>query len=949
MDDFFNHDVAEWISKSVSRMDDDEAEMFTRFFVYEVHKQDIENNRRTIDRHVEEVQKSILADLTPELRELVSKAWEGPETPWEDLYGKPQPRAKGTGRWVKIGFEAGGKDTPVKYRTKRGKEIDVTTSLNRAGQTGTTFADRWTASGPNDHSTNERTYRRVQAGAQLLEHVPDKRVKAAAQVGQFAGQFGPEAEKVVGPAARRTAYRYRGTERMPDKQLITYREQALTTTAKRTFRDSDFNSTRPPQLSPEQKMSASEDAAVGYLYKRLPSKRLSTLHRESGKLPPSEGVIINRDGDIVTQAVGYNEDHYLPFNLKNLKGLQGGSYVRTRSTGGLTSEDIYTGLVAGARSITVVSRSGVFTIDFEDDLRGGRRYSDKARQMIGRYAQTLDAVQSEKVSRRGLDPDERADIREEVEAEMEGVGYKSQEIEAEIKRREEEYKAYPKLSKAELENIKLKAMEAVQSGKGPRSEGSERYVPKDPKKAFNYYRSEFMDAAMEEKQNRMYRLDAEGYEAAMQALEEQFPYYIARAEVKKLPRGGTEKDSGYVRPNYNRPKAVRAGYFDEEINGKGKFSASELHYQNYGRRPAESAAVGDEGKKEAGAAAKPSKVNLAEVRSQRMVQERRNASVAAAAEAVGAFELDKVKQPMLTRYRETPDIQLFKPSDIDAMISELNSVKGMVLSSDIRSKYPAESAAFEAAMRGVERTDAQVKSRVPFSEDNWNPDVVSHVPQRWSDDDEHSSGHEPLVYQRAWAKTINDARLGRDITGVEMTDEQLRAKQKQYSDIYSAAKNLAANPDDAKGMERLATAMDGAGMTEQQIIGLEEAFDRGGATGLAPVVEENKKKALGVVKLRSILVASEGKLSAAPDAPESSALKGEIVRSTTSNSSLASQLNKRVDQSSYTPEVRVKVKDLAIALDSNDDQSIEDALEALPRHLQDELRPQVHRELLDRD
>ena len=99
-------------------------------------------------------------------------------------------------------------------------------------QTGTTFAVRWTASGPNDHSTNERTYRRVQAGAQLLEHVPDKRVKAAAQVGQFAGQFGPEAEKVVGPAARRTAYRYRGTERMPDKQLITYREQALTTTAK---------------------------------------------------------------------------------------------------------------------------------------------------------------------------------------------------------------------------------------------------------------------------------------------------------------------------------------------------------------------------------------------------------------------------------------------------------------------------------------------------------------------------------------------------------------------------------------------------------------------------------------------------------------------------------------------------------------------------------------------
>ena len=73
---------------------------------------------------------------------------------------------------------------------------------------------------------------------------------------------------------------------------------------------------------------------------------LYNLQLASGNTPPSEGVIINANGQIVTQAVGYGDDHYLPFNLKNLKALKGGEYIRTRSVGGLTSEDIYTGLIS---------------------------------------------------------------------------------------------------------------------------------------------------------------------------------------------------------------------------------------------------------------------------------------------------------------------------------------------------------------------------------------------------------------------------------------------------------------------------------------------------------------------------------------------------------------------------------------------------------------------------
>lgn len=930
MDDFFNHDVAEWISKSVSRMDDDEAEMFTRFFVYEVHKQDIENNRRTIDRHVEEVQKSILADLTPELRELVSKAWEGPETPWEDLYGKPQPRAKGTGRWVKIGFEAGGKDTPVKYKTKRAKEIDVTTSLNRAGQTGTTFADRWTASGPNDHSTNERTYRRVQAGAQLLEHVPDKRVKAAAQVGQFAGQFGPEAEKVVGPAARRTAYRYRGTERMPDKQLITYREQALTTTAKRTFKDSDFNSARPPQLSPEQKMSASEDAAVGYLYKRLPSKKLSTLHRESGKLPPSEGVIINRDGDIVTQAVGYNEDHYLPFNLKNLKGLQGGSYVRTRSTGGLTSEDIYTGLVAGARSITVVSRSGVFTLDFEDDLRGGRRYSDKARQMVGRYAQTLDAVQSEKVARQSLSPDERAEVREEVEEELGDMGYTTTQIEAKIREREKEYSRSPQLTRSEVDEINHKAMEAVQSGKGPRGEGSERYVPKDPKKAFNYYRSEFMDAAMEDKQNRMYRLDAEGYEAAMQALEEQFPYYVARTEVKKIPRGN-EKDTGYVRPNYNRPKAVQAGYFDEEINGKGKFSASELHYQNYGRRSAESAAVGDEGKKEATAKA-PRKLNLNESRANVRTQQMRDAAVTEAVNLASSLSVENAEKlyPMLTKNRKEFNVSSLSASDIDKLMDEVEGVAKLAASEAGRANYPGAATKLEEYLNTYRRKDKELKSRTPFDQSKWNPERVEEIPQMFADRPEHHPGSSPEVYERALNKVFARRELSGKISA-EMTDKQLMVEEKKYSDLYAAAASVKADPKDATAANKLENALIRADKPDGGIQRLFAEIDEGSLGTLEMLLQEEKKRVMGIKEARSIMAAAGDAAPSSTSGPQT--VKGEVVRSTAATKSFnINNLKDLLASGSNLPrDTRDKLDRLAKEWEHGDEVGIMEAVHDLPK------------------
>jgi hypothetical protein len=956
MDDFFNHDVAEWISKSVSRMDDDEAEMFTRFFVYEVHKQDIENNRRTLNRHMEEVNSRLWGMLDDDNLALVSKAFD-PDTPYEERFGKPQPRDRG-GRWSKIGVtvERGKGPRPSKQgaaiydrdKVKVGR-VDLSNALSATDEYGSAFSQAWNQSGDNDHNTNERTYRRVRAGAQLLNNVPNKNVQAAAAVGDFAGKFGPEAEKVLGPAARRTAYRYRGTERMADHELGKIRDAAMISVRRRMYSDTDMKQKGGvPALTPEERMAASEEAATRYLFGRLPKKDLSKLHQESGKLPPSEGVIINRDGEIVTQAVGFNEDHYLPFNLKNLKGLQGGSYVRTRSTGGLTTEDIYTGLISGARSITVVSRSGVFSLDFQDDLRGGRRYSDKARQMIGRYAQTLDAVQSERVARRGLTPDERADIREEVEAEFDGMDMKRSEIEAEVTAREKEYKLNPQLTKDEVADINRKAMEATKSGEGVRTEGSERYVPKDEKKRFNYYRSEFMDAAMEEKKQRMYQLDAEGYHAAMRALREQFPYFVEEPRVQKIPRGN-EKDSGYVRPNYNRPKAVQAGYFDEEINGKGKFNASELHYQNYGVSSARRAAVGNEGEKAAVASgAAPKKINLDEARVAGQAIALHKAAVKQAAEKgasiIGSNSANRLEFKAIARFQDrNNDISAFSDADIQALVKDLESLEVKAkASSDVSD---ADTAVLSQAVANIKMADQQLKSTVTFDEKTWNPAVVSKYPQRMSERPEHTHNNEPGVYVTAFDKLVGRNKLD-DLVTTNPTDATLYAAQEKVAAVHAAAKAFAADPENADVQLKFIIAAQNAGYySEENIKAIRDSAIRGDTTRAEQVANQTGVKARAIYELRGILSAAGGSLTRSGGAKEVStgSIPGEVVRSNVRSTPLYERV-RGMAANMPTKALKSGIEELANSLEYGDKRAVEESLENLPEDIATPIRRELANE-----
>lgn len=512
---------------------------------------------------------------------------------------------------------------------------------HRAGQVGATmnavdrnlpsFADDWTSAGVgNPELSNARLYGRLAAGSSFLSQVAPagSHLQMASVFGEFIGRQGPQAERVLGPRARTTMYRYRGTEKAPDTDLTGPYERlrtggysfdnlnpenqkkvrALQRSAITRYKNShggkitpeeaeqvrqvvlrrQFNvSARDAAEAAEAGRTRSFQAAQTYMSSKVPNDKLYDLQLKSGHTPPSEGVIIDKNGKIVTQAIGYGDDHYLPFNLKNLKGLRGGEYIRTRSVGGPTTEDIYTGLVSGASRLTVVSRSGTFTVTFDDTFRGTRRYNDKAGRMVGRYGKILDAIKSEQVQRQALDPEVRGQIAADVDLEM-GSFSTPKEIRREISRREAEYKEHPTLTKTDEARIEERVSQIG---------GDER--------TRNAARAQLRNDLLESKAYN-FRLNGDGYAAAIKALEEQFPYYL-KSDFRPTREGRYEAaiDRSYVKPRFNRPEGALEGYFDTSINGEGgytsadgsktgKNTADRVDYQNSRGRLARVAAAAEQ-------------------------------------------------------------------------------------------------------------------------------------------------------------------------------------------------------------------------------------------------------------------------------------------------------------------------------------------------------------------
>lgn len=398
------------------------------------------------------------------------------------------------------------------------------------------------------HPTNssQQMFNRIGAGSQVLGAMAggSPKLQAAAKFGSLVGQHGPQAEQVFGPPARRMAYRYRGTERTPDETLVENYGAAV---------HAARGANRNPGAPTWAERQSGRNQIIGWLQGRGPTATLTDLQLAAGHTPPSEGVLLNADGQIVTTAVGAADDWYLPFNLRHLKSLKGGEYIRTRSTGGLTTEDIYTGLMAGARRVTVVSRSGVYSMEFDPELRGGRRNNDKALRMTQRYGELLDAVQSGKVERQKLSRAAMSEIRGEVLSMYpEGSITPSQRQQA-TEALMEDRKANPWKIQAQID-----ALDDEQVARE-----SQRQLTREEKMDFTERR-----VGLHEQKDFFYKLNGLGYRDALDALKEQFPYYVAQANFHPLTGLGS-RDKGYIEPGALRPTEARANLFGG-AQGSGK-------------------------------------------------------------------------------------------------------------------------------------------------------------------------------------------------------------------------------------------------------------------------------------------------------------------------------------------------------------------------------------------
>ena len=485
-----------------------------------------------------------------------------------------------------------------------------------------------------------RGFKRLGAASGFAESVfgnsDDPRVKAAIAAGKWAGNYGPEAEKVLGPHARKSAYRYRGVERKPDQRLgNAFRSAVSTATTPSDVRTRIIY----PRVKEEVVGRGEnrrvlgvpvESPVINYFRSILPREELLHLHTNSGAIAPSQGIIIDSKGGLATQAVGYGDDHYLPFNLKNLKSLKGGEYIRTRTLGGPTTEDVYTGMVSGARAFTVVSHSGVYTVEFADDFRGGRRLNDKSARMVKRYAMLLDSLNAEQVTLTDVPPDRKKELMARALGRFPGDDdavrasrdkYFHRLVDDE--RREPKPSAEQKQiwaqefldtkaanfrtvsgEEATWNNVRGRMMAQIVSETGDDPEYvAQQFSTPDGAIVASGWGEEYKKYTQTKEreyvaQQKPLKLNGEGYYLALQALQEQFPYYISNVEYRPWEKPSGQTDQGYVKPKYNRARAIKDGFWDPSIEGRksmaipqvtstgekkesGKVHADETNYQNY--------------------------------------------------------------------------------------------------------------------------------------------------------------------------------------------------------------------------------------------------------------------------------------------------------------------------------------------------------------------------------
>lgn len=397
------------------------------------------------------------------------------------------------------------------------------------------------------------------------------------QMARFVGAVGPQAEDVLSPYVRRAAYRYRGTEVKPSTALNPATmdpgiESSLAET-QTVDRNGGTRTTGSGLTGDALTQQAIADNASLYLATTLPKDPiLARLSEKSGQVLPSRGAIFDASGKPVTEAVGFTDDHYLPFDLKNLASLRGGQYVRTRVTGGLTGEDVYTAVMTGTRNVQVVSESGVFTLEFQPDFRGARANSDKARSMYDRYLKILDAVDRSGLYLQDLPPQK---IREINRMARDQAKYGGDEDAIRDELTQAARDEMDDVGDEEMDLLAAQAFKVATAGrevdpKKAMEEGAA--LPSRQRRVFNESLEDAEQAARSSKVNRL-RLNGEGYATALKTLEAQFPQFIRRTERRDLSALGKEagrdmpktrrlqQDRGYVSPGGLRADKVQSGFY----------------------------------------------------------------------------------------------------------------------------------------------------------------------------------------------------------------------------------------------------------------------------------------------------------------------------------------------------------------------------------------------------
>lgn len=430
-------------------------------------------------------------------------------------------------------------------------------------------ADLKPVDGDVDGSKLTRFFNQLSAGGRVLSQITGQ--ERLGEWTQFVGSMGPQAEQVLGPYVQRAAYRYRGTEKTPDRELTGMLRSGPMLT---TVREVNGKTLSGDSLD----MQSRADVTAAFLATKLPRDPiLRRLSEAAGNVLPSQGVLFDAEGNVVSQAVGYADDHYLPFDLKGLSQMRGGQYVRTRMMGGPTAEDIYAAVHTGARMLTVVSPSGVYSLEFDPAFRGARAGSDKARQMYDRYIKILDAVKGSGLYLQDIDSMTRNTIINDANRAYPGTDDTSVEMrDTLIQRRINQARlAAMNVDENDIQGLQREARESL----GVAPEAAMR-----PAVARQY--EDVLDDLIERKRSESVRqlsLNGEGYAVALQTLQQQFPYFLKPLRFKDYsefrnellrperisaaPGARYATDSGYVGPGGLRAGNVRSGYYDFQGTG----------------------------------------------------------------------------------------------------------------------------------------------------------------------------------------------------------------------------------------------------------------------------------------------------------------------------------------------------------------------------------------------